>query len=380
MVWPLAGICSGSRGGGAVNYRIRQAREEDNGAILSLLQGTPQPGAVTLNFERNPDYFRGARVTCEEPDVWVAEPREGEGPIGAVYNVGWRHVWVNGQARPVRYAHDLRISPQCRNGMILHRLFRQLRKQLGDGEWMQTTVLRDNMASLSTVASGRAGLPTYYPSGTIETSMLYTRARRRKLPDDAVIRQTGEADLDAISQLLRYQGSQKQFFPYWDVSRVRGDAYCYGLSPRNFIGLWIGGVLKGLMGFWDQQGIKQTRVLGYARGMGVMRHLYNTHSLLRGGMKLPAPGGVLSYLTLHSLVVEDNRPELLRLLLDDAISRFHGHYDALVCGFFTQDPLARVPTGYRRRLLLSDHFLVSYDGDPRDQLDGRLPYVEVARL
>jgi len=264
--------------------------------------------------------------------------------------------------------------------MILHRLFRQLRKQLEDGEWMQTTVLRDNMASLSTVASGRAGLPTYYPSGTIETSMLYTRARPRKLPDDVVIRQTGEADLDAISQLLRYQGAQKQFFPYWDVSRVRGDAYCYGLSPRNFIGLWIAGTLKGLIGFWDQQGIKQTRVLGYARGMGVMRHLYNTHSLLRGGMKLPAPGGVLSYLTLHSLVVEDNRPELLRLLLDDAISRFHGHYDALVCGFFAQDPLARVPASYRRRLLLSDHFLVSYDGDPRDQLDGRLPYVEVARL
>jgi hypothetical protein len=121
-------------------------------------------------------------------------------------------------------------------------------------------------------------------------------------------------------------------------------------------------------------------VLGYARGMGVMRHFYNTHSMLRGGMKLPAPGGVLSYLTLHSVVVEDNRPELLRLLLDDAITRFHGHYDALVCGFFTQDPLAQVPARYRRRLLLSDHFLVSYDGDPRDQLDGRLPYVEVARL
>ena len=77
MASPLAGIGSGSRGGSAVSYRIRQAREEDNGAILSLLQGTPQPGAVTLNFERNPDYFRGARVTCEEPDVWVAEPREG---------------------------------------------------------------------------------------------------------------------------------------------------------------------------------------------------------------------------------------------------------------------------------------------------------------
>ncbi len=363
-----------------MSYRIRPACEDDNGAILSLLQETPQPGAVTLNFERNPDYFRGARVTCERPDVWVAEPDNPQGTLGAVYNVGWRHLWVNGQVRPVRYAHDLRIAPPYRNGMILHRLFRQLRKQLTPGEWMQTTVLRDNQASLSTVASGRAGLPAYYPFGTIETSMLYTRSHRRRPPADVVIRQTGEADLDAIAHLLREQGSRKQFFPYWDVSRVRGDAYCYGLTAGNFIGLWVGGTLKGVLGFWDQQGIKQTRVLGYARGMGIMRHFYNAHSLLRGGMRLPAPGGILSYLTLHSVVVEDDCPELLRLLLDDAIARFHGHYDAIVCGFFDQDPLSRVPATYRRRVLLSDHFLVSYDGDPREQLDGRQPYVEVARL
>ncbi|MCG8394402.1 MAG: hypothetical protein MI745_15085 [Pseudomonadales bacterium] len=363
-----------------MSYQIRPARETDNGAILSLLQGTPQKGAVTLNFERNPDYFRGARVTCEEPDVWVAEPHDQIGKVSAVYNVGWRHVWVNGQVKPVRYAHDLRIDPQYRNGMILHRLFRQLRRQLAEGEWMQTTVLRDNNASLSTVASGRAGLPSYYPAGEIQTSLLYTRSRRQRQPADVTIRRTGEEDLADIARLIAREGASKQFFPYWDVARVRGDAYCYGLSPNHFLGLWVKGELKGVLGFWDQQGIKQTRVLGYARGMGLMRHLYNTHSLLRGGMKLPAPGGVLSYLTLHSVAVENNDPDLLRLLLDDAVNRFQGRYDALVCGFFTQDPLARVPARYRRRLLLSDHFLVSYDGDPREQLDGRLPYVEVARL
>lgn len=363
-----------------MSYRIRPACDQDNGAILALLQGTPQHGAVTLNFERHPDYFRGAQVTCEQPDVWVAEPKGGAGELGAVYNVGWRHLWVNGEVKPIRYAHDLRIAPQFRNGLVLHRLFRQLRKQLSEGEWMQTTVLRDNEASLGSVASGRAGLPTYYPHGTIETSLVYTRARHQRLPKDVQIRQTGEADLPAMAALLQREGASKQFFPYWDVSRVRGDAYCYGLNPESFLGLWVKGQLKGVLGFWDQQGIKQTRVLGYARGLRFLRHLYNTHSVLRGGMKLPAPGGILSYLTLHSVVVEDNQPDLLRLLLDHAVDRFHGRYDALVCGFFAQDPLATVPARYRRRLLLSDHFLVSYDGDPREQLDDRLPYVEVARL
>ena len=105
-----------------MSYRIRPACDQDNGAILALLQGTPQHGAVTLNFERHPDYFRGAQVTCEQPDVWVAEPKGGAGELGAVYNVGWRHLWVNGEVKPIRYAHDLRIAPQFRNGLVLHRL------------------------------------------------------------------------------------------------------------------------------------------------------------------------------------------------------------------------------------------------------------------
>jgi hypothetical protein len=364
-----------------VSYHIRPACDADNGAILALLQGTPQQGVITLNFERQPDYFRGARVTCEQPDVWVAAPRNAEGTVGAVYNVGWRNQWINGQVRSIRYAHDLRIAPECRNGMILHRLFRHLRKQLAAGEWMQTTVLSGNQASLSTVASGRAGLPVYYPAGTIETSMLYTRSRRAKLPADVAIRQSTVEDLPQIAALLKKVGQQKQFFPSWDLGRLAEDDYCYGLSPNHFLGLWVGGQLKGVVGFWDQKEIKQTRVLGYNRGMGLLRPLYNAHSMLRGGMRLPAPGGVLSYLTLHSVAVENDDPELLRLLLDYAVSYFHGEYDALVCGFFSNDPLAQLAAKYRRQLLLSEHFLVSFDGDPREQLDSHRPwYVEVARL
>ncbi|MEQ3725565.1 hypothetical protein [Alcanivorax sp.] len=364
-----------------MSYQIRPACDADNDAILSLLQGTPQQGMITLNFERQPDYFRGARVTCEQPDVWVAEPRDAQGTVGAVYNVGWRNLWINGQVRPIRYAHDLRIAPEFRNGMILHRMFRHLRKQLAEGEWMQTTVLRGNDASLSTVASGRAGLPVYYPAGTIETSMLYTRSRRVKPPSEVSVRQSCAEDLPAIAALLKKVGQQKQFFPCWDVDRLQGDDYCYGLGPNNFLCLWIGDELKGVVGFWDQKAIKQTRVLGYSRGMGLLRHLYNSHSMLRGGMRLPPPGGVLSYLTLHSVAVENDDPEWLQLLLDYAVSHFHGQYDALVCGFFANDPLARVAARYRRRLLLSEHFLVSYDGDPREQLDSHRPwYVEIARL
>ncbi|GAA5125172.1 hypothetical protein [Alloalcanivorax gelatiniphagus] len=353
-----------------MSHRIRPAHPDDNAAILALLESTPQEGAVSLNFERRPDYFRGARVSCEEPDVWVACPGDAGEQVDAVYNIGWRRLWVNGEVQRVRYAHDLRIDPRCRNGLLLHRLFRHLRRRLTAGEWMHTVILRDNHTSLATVASGRAGLPVYYPSGTIETSLIYTGRRRRPASEGATVRLATAADLPAMLSLLHREGRRKQFFPYYET-----------LDPSGFLVACRGEQLVGLLGFWDQKDIKQTRVLNYRGGLAWLRPLYNLHSRVRGGFRLPPPGGYLSYLTLHTAVVADNDPLWLRALLDQAVTLFHGRYDALVCGFFNDDPLARVPARYRRQCLYSDHFLVSFDGDPRDDLDsGRLSYVDVARL
>jgi len=364
-----------------MSHRIRRAEAHDNDGILSLLESTPQWGAVSLNFERRPDYFCGARITCEEPDVWVAETRCEPRRIEAVYNVGRRRIWVNGQVAWIRYAHDLRIAPDCRNGMLLHRLFRQLRGMLEPGEWMQTVILRDNATSLATVASGRAGLPGYYPYGTIETSLIYTRAARRPPPVGVFVRRTTKADLPAIAELLREEGAHKQFSPHWQTARLGSDDYYLGLDASDFLGVWEGDRLRGLLGLWDQKRIKQTRVLGYRGGLRWLRHLYNLHSRVRGGFRLPAPGGYLCYLTLHAVLAKDNDPRWLQWLLDHAVHAFHGQYDALLCGFFASDPLSRVPARYRRQLLYSDHFLVSYDGDPRGGLnDDRVPYVDVARL
>lgn len=157
-----------------MSYCIRPAHVDDSAAILDLVSRTPQHGLLHLNFERDPDFYIGSFVSCEEPDVWVAEEAEAPGRIVAVINIGRRVVYVNGEPQRVRYGHDLRIDPAHRGGMLLHRIFRRLRKELGQGEWMQTVILDGNDASLSTVGSGRAGMPVYYPQGEIETHLVYT--------------------------------------------------------------------------------------------------------------------------------------------------------------------------------------------------------------
>ncbi|MGB1220745.1 MAG: hypothetical protein ACPG43_04355 [Alcanivoracaceae bacterium] len=117
---------------------IRPADRADDAAILTLVRRTPQPGRMVLNFEREPAFFDGAEVTCEQPDVWVAQLPDGDEDVIAVFNIGYRRVFVNGEPRSIRYAHDLRIDPAWRGSLLLVRMFRKLRGANGDG-----THLRD---------------------------------------------------------------------------------------------------------------------------------------------------------------------------------------------------------------------------------------------
>lgn len=355
---------------------IRPATAEDDGAILSLVRQTPQPGRVLLNFEREPSYFHGSSISCQQDDVWVARAAN-DNQVLAVVNIGRRQVYLNGTPVALRYAHDLRLAPQARGSRLLLRLFRELETVLAPGEWMSTVILRDNELSMTTVGSGRAGLPTYYPYGDITTHLLFAPPRGRQ-HGPRVTRAT-DADVPALREWLREQAPRRQFFPVYRFNALlAGSPYYRGLSLSDFFLAWRGRHLVGVAGCWNQKGFKQTRVLAYPTGLGWLRHAWNLNSRLRGGLRLPPAGGTLDYLMLHTLLVEDDDPAIVDALLRRMLEQ--RDVPALSTGFFDSDPAGEAVQGYRRQSLGSRHYLVSYDGDPRDQLDGRLPYVEVARL
>lgn len=360
---------------------IRPATFDDGPHILDLIRRTPQRGLVTLNFERDPDFYLGACVSCEDPEIWVAG--EDTGPLLAVFNVGRRTLYVNGEPRRLRYAHDLRVDLQARGGLLLHRMFRQLRRILAEGEWMQTVILEENRASIDTVGSGRAGLPRYYPHGEIETSLLSTAFARRplSLPGIDVARAT-IADIPALQAFLDAQAPLRQFFPAYQLGGLLvADRYFTDLAPENYLLALRGGEIVGVLGDWDQAAFKKTRVLAYPGVTQWVRPLYNALRPLTGGLRLPPAGGTLRYRMLHTLAIRDQDPELLRLLLAHQLYAHREAADALVLGAFRGDPLLPALRGLRRRTQASRHYLVSYDGDPREQLDpGLLPYVDLARL
>ncbi|MFN3714378.1 MAG: hypothetical protein ACK4SX_12035 [Alcanivoracaceae bacterium] len=356
---------------------FQQACAADASDILDLFRRTPQRGRVVLNFEREPDYFLGSEVICEQPDTRVA--RQPSGELVMLYGIGSRTLYINGAAQAVRYAHDLRVAEQARGGLLIARMGRQVREMVAAEELIQTVILSENSASLNSVASGRAGLPTYYPCGEIETSLVFSTPRRRH--HGIEVRRASPADLASMQALHDELAPSRQFYPrYRFGALLENDAYFRGVSIDDFWLAFRGEQLVGMAGLWDQKSFKQTRVLAYPRGLSGLRHLWNLWARLFGGLQLPPAGGTINYLMLHSLLVRDNDSAVFDAMLSDMVQQRGGHRAAISVGFFVQDPLRQALRGYRRQTMQSRHFLIGFHDDPRQRLDQRLPYIELARL
>lgn len=356
---------------------FQRATPADSADILSLFRSTPQRGRVVLNFEREPDYFRGGHVICEDPETHIA--REENGTLVMLYGLGWRTLYINGSARAVRYAHDLRLAEQARGGRMILRMARYVADMIGPEDLMQTVILNENSESLNSVASGRAGLPTYYPCGDIETSLIF-RIRSPRISDLA-LRRASVADLQKMQQFHDRYAPLRQFYPRYEFSRVLdGHPYFHGLALQDYWLAFRGDELVGMAALWDQKSFKQTRVIAYPAGLSGLRHLWNLWARIFGGLHLPPAGGTMRYLMLHSVLVRDDDPSVLRALLAEMSSCAASRQAAISAGFFLDDPLRQAVQRCRRQILRSRHYLIGYHNDPRQQLDGRPGYIELARL
>ena len=375
----------------ASRFSTRPAQASDSDELIALISATPQAGAITINFERSPDFFMATNVVTQTPDVWVAIERESE-RIVAMFSIGQRDVYVNGERQQVRYGNDLRIHPDFKSGRTLFNLLKCYRQVMGT-DWMQTVILSDNNASLNSIGSGRSITPTYFDFGEMTTHMLYlTRPRvmhsqlnraNSSQGNKFNIRRADHNDIDLMQTFFEQQAKTKQFYPHYDfINMLNGDDYYRGLVISNYYLMFAGQELVAMAGIWDQSSFKQTRFVAYSKLMSVVRLLNNAYSRLFGGMQLPKAGDKLSYVSLHSLLVINDDEKLFSRLLQHIYNDcFTQHYQALVCGLPSADERLRILEQYRSKVLHSKHFIASYHDDPRHKFDTTYPlYLEPARL
>jgi len=361
-------------------YEIRPALPNDSSGLVKLIDQTPQEGQVQLNFERNPDFFHATEVTTTEPDVWVMIDHN-DNILMASFSIGKREVFVDGQKRMTRYGNDLRIHQDYRGGRTLIRIAKKYRELLQE-EWMQTVILDDNKASINTVGSGRISLPTYYKAGQFLTHMVDIKKKQFK-EVTRLVRKADKVDIAEMQAFYDLNAPLKEFSPCYDFSKIGTNSpYYRGINIEDYYLAYEGGCLIGMCGVWDQKPFKQTRFVSYQGKMKALRHLNNVKSKLFGGLSLPSPGNCANYLSMHSILCDDNNVSIFRDLLNTVLKSYQGgQYEALIFGFDKRDPLHQASRGLKAYQLLSNHYLVSYHCNPADALDrDRLFYLEPTRL
>lgn len=366
-----------------MKLEVCRAQPDDNGDILSLLSGNPQPGAISLSFERSPNYFHGAAISAEDPEVFLLRTPGGDqrSTLG-IFNIGTRRLFINGELQRVRYLHDLRLDPCVRGTRALGMAFQTTRERMAEDELFQAVVLEENHTFLATMMRPRRMMPDLNARGSIETSLIHGRASRRFQAASVEIRPATVDDLPAMQTLLNAEGPKRQYFHYHDLEQLRNPGPWYrALSVSDYYLILEDGELAGLAGTWDQKPFKQTRIADYSRPVRLGRPLYNVWAKVTRGMPLPPIGGCLSYLTLHTLVIRNHDTQLFRMLINALLQGPGRRYDAIACGFFTADPLSHGPRAFTRRTLLSHHFIGTWSREHRPWIDPTLvPHADIARL
>ncbi|HMF18978.1 MAG TPA: hypothetical protein VKE98_17350, partial [Gemmataceae bacterium] len=129
----------------------------------------------------------------------------------------------------------------------------------------------------------------------------------------------------------------------------------------------------GVLGVWDQRSFRQTVVMRYHGLVGKLRPWLNWFRR----PPLPAPGQPLPFFSVAFVSTDDvaDFATLLRRVYNDAAG---GEFSHFIIGLHEHDPRTAVLRDYTFTPFAGRLFAVTFDEPP--DLDGRVPYVEVAFL
>lgn len=361
---------------------VRLGTPADNPKIQDLVSKITMPGPAIMCFQRAPDFFVGAKIIGDEFVLTVADDSERPDALAGLTVISGRELYISGKKRRVYYSGDTRVDPFYRRRGIASDMFKAQKEFRTGQDLLQGIVLKDNTAPLEAAKRVSDGvLFDYWISHTIETSFIFTRKLKPRIPAGVEVRAATAADVPAMQAFFDREAPRRNGYPVYDFAKMlAGDSYYTGIRIGDYALALKGGQIVGMLGGWDQKAYKQTRIMGFKPAIALIRPLYNLYAGLFGGFKLPGVGGMLNYLTLHTTLIADDDKAIFQALIDWIMANQGSKYDALACGVTHGDPLVEVPRGYKRQKLFSSHFWLSYGDDPRPGIDNRPLYVELGRL
>jgi hypothetical protein len=383
-------------------FVFEAATEAHDADLRRLFAQNEMEGEIGISFRREPSYFYASQVQGSFYQVTAArDTRTGE--VVGVATRAVRPGFLNGEVQAVGYLADMRLEAGYRGGLLVGRAYRHLARLHEDGRTRLyfTVIAEGNRRALATIAAGRAGLPPYRDLGRLLSPAVNLLRRKPPLEAGVEIVRGSEALLPEIVACLNRNHARRQFAPYYGV----GVLGCWGVgepmaTPQHlntstphpslrgfrtedfYVALRDGRVI-GVVGKWDQSAYKQTVVTGYRGRLRVARPFLNAAAALMGCARYPAPGEALRSFYAAFIAVDEDDVEVFRALLRRLYNDHVGSgYAYFLVGLHEQDPLAAALSDFSLTPFAGRLFAVHFaDGEETfHNLDGRVPYVELAML
>jgi hypothetical protein len=361
-------------------FEIELANEADDYDLRGLLRRSPIPGSISVTFEREPSFFDSCRVRGDFFQVGIGRDRS----TGTVIGLGTRSVspaFVNGRPALLGYLADLRLDEQYRGGTLIARGYRFLRQLHEDhrARLYTTMIFSENHAALTTIASGRAGLPQYHDMGVVHSPGINIRRTKPPINAGCDILRGSDDLLPEIVECLNRNNSRRQFAPVHTVAMFKTQWRDFSIS--NFYAAVRGSRVIGVLGCWDQSAFKQTRLAGYGPRLRYLAPLANILRPITGAPLFPKPGQEVSYFYISFIAADEDDVQIFRALLRGAHNNAVGsRYLYAILALHERDSFLPALRDYSLTPFSGRLFCVTFeDGeDVYRSLDGRVPYLEAA--
>jgi hypothetical protein len=350
----------------------------DEPEIRQLVGATAMPGALSIRFEREPDYFLGCDTMGRSCDVLIARER-GSGALAGMLCRTEDEVFVNREPTRVGGISQLRIAERFRGLRLLELGWPVFRER---GIRYLTVVARGNPRAVRALLEGSPGSAHVHRVGGMTTLGLPVRrwGLHPRLPAGVVVRAADDRSIDEIVAFLNTAGRRLQFAPVRRREDFTRGRRLRGLDPGAvFVARSPSGIL-GTLGLWDQRGYKQDIVDSYGPSLARLRPALNVALQAVGAAALPAPGRRIEGAFAALPMVADDDPRVFACLLDAVLGEAQRRrLEWVTLGLSDDDPLLAVARQRLHVTYRSDVYSVTWDSSLPAAVAGR-PYLEAAAM
>ena len=179
-----------------------------------------------------------------------------------------------------------------------------------------------------------------------------------------------------LNELLEKNQKQKQFYPHFDDGDLADKIFYLAYKQERIV---------GVLGVWDQNRYKQIVITHLPLFLNWYLTFNNAMRRLIKKKLYPGEGEYLKQVFICNILIEDNSPQILELLLTHVYNDLveQNKYDSLIIGLHERENLLKALNDFRKIKYFSKLYLVFWakSQDFINKIDSTIiPYMEVGTL